>query len=335
MKKHFSPVPRPSSPAPHGFTLVELLVVITIIGILIALLLPAVQAAREAARRLQCKNHLKQIGLACLNHEEIHGFLPTGGWGNSWAGEPTRGFDKRQPGGWHFNILPYIEQQSLHDLGADGNRAALIQRVSTPVATFYCPSRRAAIAYPFKTPPHPPWFNLPSQPTTVCRSDYAGSGGDYFAATFAGPRTLESGDAQSDSWWAQQKGGQGNGIFYMRSMIKISDISDGTSTTYLAGEKYAMPDHYLDGWTGNDDQGWDTAFDWDTLRWSSNDPYFGLPMQDTLGFQTAGFGSAHAIGFHMAFCDGSVHTINYTIDPLVHSYLGNRKDGMAIDGKAF
>jgi prepilin-type N-terminal cleavage/methylation domain-containing protein len=138
---------------PTAFTLVELLVVITIIGILIALLLPAVQAAREAARQTQCRNNLKQIGLACLQHEERHTFLPMGGWGYCWAGEPLRGFDLKQPGGWLYNVLPYLELESLHDQGIENgmdpsnpatSRPGFGLRVSTPVAGFICPTRRPA-----------------------------------------------------------------------------------------------------------------------------------------------------------------------------------------------
>ena len=105
-----------------GFTLVELLVVITIIGILIALLLPAVQAAREAARRMQCSNQLKQLAWARWITNTANKCLPSGGWGPCWAGDPDRGFGRRQPGGWIYSILPYIEQQPLHDLGTGARR---------------------------------------------------------------------------------------------------------------------------------------------------------------------------------------------------------------------
>ena len=101
----------------RGFTLVELLVVIAIIGILVALLLPAVQAAREAGRLTQCKNNLKQVGLAVQNHMNLYKYFPTGGWGWNWTGDPERGVGKTQPGGWAYNILPFIDEIPLHDMG--------------------------------------------------------------------------------------------------------------------------------------------------------------------------------------------------------------------------
>ena len=104
--------------------------VITIIGILIALLLPAVQVAREAARTAQCQNNIKQLALGCLAHEAVIKRFPTGGWGFSWTGDPDRGNDWRQPGGWIYNDLPYMEQQALHDLGM--RRRWARRRSSTP-----------------------------------------------------------------------------------------------------------------------------------------------------------------------------------------------------------
>jgi prepilin-type N-terminal cleavage/methylation domain-containing protein/prepilin-type processing-associated H-X9-DG protein len=145
-------VSRPKKPREQGFTLVELLVVITIIGILISLLLPAVQSAREAARRAQCANNVKQLALACLNYESALKTFPSDGWAFPFLGHPDRGTGVAQPGGWIFNILPYLEQSSLYNLQAnlsgDRLKAAAGTLMTTPVSTLYCPSRRAAKVYP-------------------------------------------------------------------------------------------------------------------------------------------------------------------------------------------
>ena len=132
----------------RAFTLVELLVVIAIIGVLVALLLPAVQAARESARRTQCSNHLKQIGLAFHNHEDSMLHLPTGGWGWNYVGDPDGGFQENQPGGWTYNILPWIEQNNLREIGLGSpgplKPAELARLVGTPIKFYHCPSRRTA-----------------------------------------------------------------------------------------------------------------------------------------------------------------------------------------------
>ena len=110
--------PNGSRTRASAFTLVELLVVIAIIAMLVALLLPAVQSARESARRVQCLNRVKQLALSVMNHESAHAYLPGGGWGWRWVGDPDRGFGNNQPGGWTYSVLPFLEETALWSMGS-------------------------------------------------------------------------------------------------------------------------------------------------------------------------------------------------------------------------
>ena len=316
---------------PRGFTLIELLVVIAIIGILIALLLPAVQAARESARILTCRNHLKQMGLAVANHVDSHEIYLTGGWGWRWAGDPDRGFSKRQPGGWHYNILPFLEQGVLYEMGAGGNRSLGGRRVESVVALFHCPSRRAAVTYPYTH--GSPYVNV-NRPRFIGKSDYAASSGDGGTAVNPNfpngyPQTLAGGDQAPNSAWEALPGtsNDASGVIFRRSEIKPSEIADGTSNTYLLGEKYLDPDSYYHGTACDNDQGWDLGYDYDVNRWTRD-----RPRQDTpgLGGCRTDFGSVHSQGFNVVLCDGSVHSISYSIDIEIHRRLSNRKDGRPV-----
>jgi prepilin-type N-terminal cleavage/methylation domain-containing protein/prepilin-type processing-associated H-X9-DG protein len=321
-----------------GFTLVELLVVITIIGILIALLLPAVQAAREAARRVQCSNHLKQLSLGCLTHEQAQGFLPTAGWAYWWMGDPDRGYDRRQPGGWCYNVLPFIEQEPLHAIGAgldlSSKKVALATLVQSPLATLYCPSRREPILYPGSYGA----YNA-NVPDLCARTDYAGNAGvgsngyvDGWNSGWGTNGDPSFVDAASFQW--PSLAGY-SGVFVPAAVIHIAEIEDGASNTYLLGEKYLNPDHYSDGTDWADNNAAYQGYDWDNCRWTYWDDQnktYTTPLQDTPGVtDIIDFGSPHAGNLNMSFCDGSVRSVSYSIDDVVHSHLLNRKDGVPVD----
>lgn len=312
----------------RGFTLVELLVVIAIVGLLIALLLPAVQSVRESGRQAVCQNNLKQLGIGFNQHLATHGWFPTCGWGYGWTGDPDRGYSLMQPGGWAYNILPYIDQDNLRQLGAGASAAAKPvfagQVFSTQLANFICPTRRPVMNYPVTEVPQ-----FVSGETAACKTDYAGNSGGN-VDTFYGPSSLQSGDTTFawPSWISTQ-----NGVTYLRSQVLIGQVRDGLSNTFMLGEKYLNPDSYLNGQDGADN---DTAFeghDWDVLRWADATD---MPQQDLAGsVQYRIFGSAHSGGCYFVFCDGAVHRINYAIDSTTYTYLGNRADAQAVDPTKF
>jgi prepilin-type N-terminal cleavage/methylation domain-containing protein/prepilin-type processing-associated H-X9-DG protein len=330
-----------------GFTLLELLVVIAIIGLLVNLLLPAVQAAREAARRLQCKNNLKQLGLATMNFESSSRRFPSGGWGYQWPGFADIGGRNEQPGSWTFTILPYMEQSALYELGRyystpENRDAELRLRLQTPVSTFNCPSRRGAELFAMD-PTCADCRNqrgLAGPIDSVARGDYAINAGDgavdpslptpaFWPSGFAGPATLAEADHLTNTNTWPRAPADWSGISWLRRHVTLAAITDGASNTILYGEKYISKDNYLNGRDYGDNEILFGGFNNDNHR-STNPAWPYLPDRTNL-ISVGSFGSAHASGGNFVLCDGSVTTLSYTIDPQVLRFLGNRSDGRVIE----
>lgn len=331
-----NPLKQQCKSKPNGFTLVELLVVIAIIGILVALLLPAVQSAREAARRTQCQNHMKQLALAYLQHETAYKFFPSGGWGYQWAPDPDEGSGLNQPGSPFYSILPFHEETALHDLGRGGTvagkKAANKIRLEAQLETWVCPSRHSVAPREVISTINfvkAPFFS--DTLDVIATSDYAINAGSFFKNFGRGPSTIE----QGKTTYRFPDNNKLNGLVFAHTTYRIAQITDGTTKTYLMGEKFQEPFRYdapgpQDGAEGYD-QGPLVSDERDSTRYASESfpPQKDRDLYDSLK-TTWGFGSTHEGGIFFSFCDGSVQLVNFDIDPLTYSYFGNRQDGIVI-----
>jgi prepilin-type N-terminal cleavage/methylation domain-containing protein/prepilin-type processing-associated H-X9-DG protein len=315
-------MPHASTPRPSpGFTLIELLVVIAIVGVLIALLLPAVQAAREAARRSQCVNNLKQIGLAMHNYHDRHDTFPPGYLTRTQTSQPNS--PETGPGwGWGTMLLNDLEQKPLYDAV---NFSLQItdpgsQTVRTATLSVYlCPSNTGGDG-PVK---------LADASGTVLVTDL--SPGQYVAS--AGQLEVE------------ELPDRNNGVFYRNSRNGIRDIRDGSSTTLMVGERSR---NIADAtWVGVipfsracTHPRWKVQ-DCDTAKvmiLGHTGPSPDQRWVDVPNHRGAGpddFWSLHSGGCNFLFCDGSVRFIKETVDPRIFSFLSTRAGGEAVSADQF
>ena len=328
----------------NGFTLVELLVVIAIIGILIALLLPAVQAAREAARRLQCSNSAKQIALALHMYHDTHKQFPPG-YGffpNSYKNGDTGVVEWP----WSARLFPYVEQEMLGEkvtwtFNPGNSRGPYppfhIEIVSAQVPAFLCPSDPGS-STPFNEGHQCYVPEANSRPTegTLGRINFGANLGHS-----EGPRPGME--------WYLKYGGQPNGVFYHNSTTSIRSITDGTSSTLAISELVTGGTCTIRG-THSYDEGPvvmtdntpnNSMPDW--TRWcdKADGPSGKAPCDinddtDNAGI-VSGFNnvmhasrSMHPGGVNAALCDGSVRFIEDEIDVDVWRMLGTRAGGETI-----
>ena len=294
-----------------GFTLVELLVVIAIIGILVSLLLPAVQSAREAARRMQCSNNLKQIGLAVHNYATANNeYFPVGSPGDATHGLFT-------------TLLPYVEQQNLYDeLDLTGATVDTFDEPHryTPLDVYFCPS------YPFKQV----FRDMPNIHMNGALSTYQGNGG-----VLEGDETFDSGVWQNGYV-------SNNGVFGWQFLRSINDIRDGTTNTYLMGEfvqrdfvsgQFTEPPGNTRGWIMGATRGSRGLY---TCKVFELPPNVKLDRTaDGVSFNHLPMGSYHPGGLLFTFCDGSVHFISETINFDVYRNMATVAGGEVVPGAAY
>jgi prepilin-type N-terminal cleavage/methylation domain-containing protein/prepilin-type processing-associated H-X9-DG protein len=307
----------------RGFTLIELLVVIAIIGILIALLLPAVQKVREAANRTACQNNLKQIGLAIHNYHDAYNQLP-----------PAR-VGRYSYATWPILVAPFLEAQSLYNVWditeVFQDQPDPLARTTT-VKVFFCPSRRL----PMTSPP---------DQNQDGNGNLEGACGDYACCAGDGSNrnTKDANGAMISPQVLSPNVGDNNPypkpILSFRSRTSFEKITDGLSNTLLVGEKHVREGEL--GWAADGDDAYYSGYSYSSAQRSAgwyidsngrqNRPL--MPM--TGAASTFRFGSWHAGICNFVFCDGSVHSLPNNIDIDILRRLAVRNDGEVVPPDSF
>ncbi len=324
----------------RGFTLIELLVVIAIIGILIGLLLPAVQKIRETAARAQCTNNLKQIGLALHNYHDTNNAFPPGYIDGNANPSSTPDNDVGPGWGWASFLLPFMEQQNVFNqinfkvtVGM-GSNATISQY---PLKIYQCPSD----PYQQPFPVYDSSFSTPI--TTLAHGNYVGCNGweECFNGAGGNPQGGSGTDGLSGGY-----GSSGVGLFYRNSRTKVASVTDGLSNTIVVGERSG--NHSPSTWTGAVPGGRCPAW----MATQPSTPYapppgpaydnadFGeplvlahcnathLPSADYPIYDPDTFYSMHTPqGANFLFGDGSVHFLGSGINPNTYQYLATIAGG--------
>jgi prepilin-type processing-associated H-X9-DG protein len=286
-------------------------------------------------------------------------------------GDPDKGVGPRQPGGWIYQAAPYLEEDALFKLGAGLPQAQkaveLKKQMAHQISTFICPTRRPPIALTARTP-EGKYTELDTGgtekipynvliPDALAKTDYAINGGTHkvpgtqeqlpppngppTVVTDCGPGPFPNcGGLVEDMNAINDPKGGFNGIATRYTGAKIRQVTDGTSKTALVGEKALPPRFHDTGYgetadthyahnNGGDNSSMYQGYDTDNTRWIGAVPVRDIDIVNT-SFDSV-FGSSHPGGMNMAFCDGSVHSVSYDIDPDLWGTYGNRKDGNVAD----
>ncbi len=310
----------------RGFTLIELLVVIAIIAILLALLLPAVQQVREAARRTQCKNNLKQIALGLHNYESSYGVFPPGGVTRIPVSNCNMQGSSRTTAmaPWTVLLLPFLEQS---------NRYQRFNFSEVFNATFNDP----ALASFWMSPNFAE--QIERNPSYECPSD-PNSGGQFANLNYFGVQGGGTPACYNSDPMFQDRVFHFNGMFHNNSRVRIADVTDGTSNVFMVGET-----RYLS-----------LAFGYPAgaLTWASalrpdgnaqiasvlagavepiNSADVNPARENTFAYQSRMFGSHHTGGCHFAYVDGSVRFLNESADLNVYQQTAIRNDSLPLGGE--